>query len=199
MNQYGTPGGILTKHYQLHLCFYEPMAARRSLRLPGYDYKTPGAYFVTIVTHERRSLFGRVADYSVKLSTMGVIAQELWLEIPRHFSRARLDAFVVMPNHVHGLIILTWSPEVGARHAVPPPRAEAFGQPRPGSLPTIIRSYKSAVTRRINLLSQTPGKPVWQRNYWEHVIRNEAALSRIREYIAANPYRWPLDPLNPQR
>jgi len=94
MNQYGTPGGISTKHHQRRLCFNEPMAARRSIRLPGYDYKTPGAYFVTIVTHERRNLFGRVVDDSVRLSKIGVIAQELWLEIPRHFSHARLDAFV---------------------------------------------------------------------------------------------------------
>ena len=175
------------------------MAARRSLRHPGYDYRTPGAYFVTIVTHERRSLFGRVANDSVEPTTMGAIAQELWLEIPQHFPHVQLDAFIVMPNHIHGLILLAWSPEVGARHAVPLPRAEAFGQPRPGSLPTIVRSYKSAVTRRINLQRQTPGHPVWQRNYWEYVVRSEAALARIRDYIAANPYRWRQDPLNPDR
>ena len=175
------------------------MTARRSLRLPGYDYRTPGAYFITIVTHERRSLFGRVANDSVEPTAMGAIAQELWLEIPQHFPHVQLDAFIVMPNHIHGLILLAWSPEVGARHAVPLPRAEAFGQPRPGSLPTIVRSYKSAVTRRINLQRQTPGHPVWQRNYWEYVVRSEAALARIRDYIAANPYRWRQDPLNPDR
>jgi len=164
---------------------------RRSIRLKGYDYTQLGAYFVTIVTRDRTCLFGEIAEGAVRLNQMGHIVRECWLAIPDHFPHAMLDEFVVMPNHVHGIIVLNGTENVGARHAVPLP--EQFGKPIPGSIPTIIRSFKSAVTKRINDHRGTPGVPVWQRNYYEHIIRNEDDLEAIRRYIACNPLRWHLD------
>jgi len=118
------------------------------------------------------------------------------LDIPRHFPHVELDAFVIMPNHIHGIIVITSDPDVGARHAVPlrmAPHAEQFGKPVPGSLSTIVRSFKSAATKRINVWRGTPGAPVWQRNYYEHILRDEASWERVREYIAHNPLRWTED------
>ncbi len=167
---------------------------RRSIRLPGYDYSQPGAYFITICTHNREYLFGDVADGKMILNEFGNVAQQCWLEIPQHFKHVKLDAYVIMPNHVHGIIFIVGSRHhnVGARHAVPL-QFEQFGKPVPGSIATIIRSYKSAVSKQINQIRQTPGMPVWQRNYYEHIIRNEMDLHRIRQYIMNNPKNWEMD------
>jgi REP element-mobilizing transposase RayT len=103
-----------------------------------------------------------------------------------------LDAFIVMPNHIHGIIIRRGR----ARRA---PTVERFGKPVAGSLPTLVGAYKSAVTRGINTLRKTHGEAVWQENYYEHIVRSEAELNRIREYIATNPMRWGSDRYNPER
>jgi len=175
---------------------------RRSIRLRGYDYAGPGAYFVTICTHERAPLFGRVVDGEMVLNEYGEIVREEWFKT----ARVRLyvvlydDEFVVVPNHIHGIIWIVNTPThdaVGAwRRRAPTCRAhttEQFGKPVPGSIPTIVRSYKSAVTRRINQMRGTLGAPVWQRNYYEHIIRDERVLNAIRRYIRQNPLRWCLD------
>lgn len=188
---------------------------RRMLRLPGYDYTLPGAYFVTLVTLGRNNLFGEVNREEVQLTIVGEITRACWKAVPCHFSRAGLDEFVIMPNHLHGIL---WifddenrdKPCVGARHAVPLQQTamdltnggralslERFGKPRSGSIPTILRSFKSAVTRQINEMLGTPGAPVWQRGYYEHVVRDEADLARIRAYITDNPAQWALDRENP--
>lgn len=172
---------------------------RRSIRLQGYDYSSPGAYFITICTQNRESLFGDVVDGAMVLNEFATIAQRCWLEIPCHFLNVSLDEYVIMPNHVHGIIIIG-EQNVGARHAVPlPPRTERFGKPTHGSIPTIVRSFKSAVAKRINEHRGTPGAPVWQRNYYEHIIGTGESLDRIRRYIAENPLRWHLDRENPRR
>ena len=163
---------------------------RRSIRLPGYDYTQPGAYFVTICAHERDPTFGQVVNDEMVLSENGRIAQSCWGQIPAHSAHVELDAFVVMPNHIYGIIVI--------RHS----RGETVGaplqtRPAPGSLGVIIRSFKSAVTREINRLRATPGAAVWQRNYWEHIIRSEEALQAIRRYIEENPLHWALDTYNP--
>ncbi len=176
---------------------YDPQKHhRRSIRLKGYDYTQPGAYFVTLCTQGRAHLFGEVVDGEMRLNEAGLVAEQCWRAIPDHFPHTVLDAYVVMPNHLHGIVWIV----VGARHAVPLPTpavplptAEQFGRPVPASLPTIIRSFKSAVTNRINALRQTPGASIWQRNYYEHIIRNEDALNRIRTYIQENPLRWARD------
>ena len=167
---------------------------RRSIRLQGYDYTQPGAYFVTICTHNRAALFGRVVDGDTVLNECGRIVWECWREIPDHFPHVALDAFVAMPNHVHGIIWIV--DDVGATHASPLPDDGPRG-PTSGSLGAVVGSFKSAVTRRINARRGTPGAPVWQRNYYEHIIRNEGALHAIRRYIIENPVRWRLDRYNP--
>ncbi len=214
---------------------------RRSIRLKGYDYANPGWYYLTICTHDREFLFGEIVRDQMHPSEMGAIAQECWNEIPRHFPRASLDVSVVMPNHLHGIIVIG---EVGARHSVPvqlghgvpvqfnrpvpvqnlhgapvarpgagvPAGAARFGKPVPGSLASIVALFKQAVTRRVRARPGVPvqnahgGSPqnsgggpieVWHENYYEHVIRNEKELDRIREYICSNPERWLYDVENP--
>ena len=179
---------------------------RRSLRLKGYDYAQAGAYFVTICTQDRACLFGEVVDGEMRLNEWGEIVSRTWHDLPNHVANVALDEFVVMPNHIHGIIVIDnvvgAGSGVGARHAVPlqtvPPQTERFGRPVAGSIPTIIRSFKSAVTKQINEQRATPGMPVWQRNYYEHIIRNEASLARIRDYIVNNPMQWALDRENPE-
>ncbi|OGQ81235.1 MAG: transposase [Deltaproteobacteria bacterium RIFCSPLOWO2_12_FULL_60_19] len=166
---------------------------RRSIRIRGYDYLQGGMYFVTICTRDRESLFGEVVDGGMRLNPCGEIARICWAEIPEHFPHAVLDLFVVMPNHIHGIVV------VGARHAVPLQSSpECFGKPIAGSIPTVVRSFKSAVAKRVNALRGTPGIPVWQRNYYEHVVRDEESLNRIRQYVADNPTRWAFDRENPR-
>jgi len=176
----------------------------RSIRLPGYDYTRPGAYFVTICTHNREHLLGNVVDGSMRLSTWGQIVQEEWFRTAdlRPYVRLETDEFVVMPNHIHGILwIVGDAGEVIAqrRCATTKPGGVTPNNVTPGSLGAIIRAFKSAVTKRINRMRGTPGAPVWQRNYWEHIIRDERALQAIRRYIVNNPLRWHLDRYNPHR
>ena len=183
---------------------HEERPARRSIRLFGYDYSSAGLYFVTICAHERKSLFGRVAQDAVSLTRLGKIVRECWVGIPCHFGRVDLDAFVVMPNHLHGIIVLRRFPKaVGAQHAAPLQTEGSVGRPNngvpPGSLPVIIRSFKSAVTQRARKELGGIHTPVWQRNYYEHIISDGKDLDEIRRYISENPARWNLDEENPSR
>jgi putative transposase len=276
---------------------------RRSIRLKGYDYTQPGAYFITICTHGRECLFGEIIDGEMHLNEAGQIVVQTWQDLPNHVPNVQLDAFVVMPNHVHGIIIITDHAEgigaglkparttmgpdsaadsgstagpgsvgagsvgagsvgagsvgagsepapttttapgsaagfgpttgsgpVGAGPTMgsgptaapgsttgsdpvgagsePAPTEPAPTEPAPTEpaptrssygLPEIVRQFKTFSARRINELRGTPGTPVWQRNYYEHIIRNESSLNRIRQYIAENPARWDADQENPQR
>jgi REP element-mobilizing transposase RayT len=162
--------------------------ARRAVPQP----LTAGAYFVTICTRERECLFGHVVNGEMRLNDAGEIARRCWEDIPDHFPLAELDAFVIMPNHVHGIIVVP-----GKGTACRALTSEQFGKPAVGSVPTIVRSYKSSVTRHMNLLRGAPGTPLWLRNYYEHIVRSEAELMAIREYILANPARWDEDENNP--
>jgi len=168
---------------------------RRSIRLKGYDYTQPGAYFITICTRDRVCLFGEVIDGEMRLNPLGEIVRQCWWAIPEHFSHVVLDEFVVMPNHVHGIIVIMATHDVGATHASPL-RVRPRG-PQRQSIASIVGSIKSAAAKRINEYRGTPGAPVWQRNYYEHVVRDDQPLNHIREYIATNPLRWHLDRENP--
>ena len=227
---------------------------RRSIRLKGYDYTQPGAYFITICTQGRECLFGEIIDGEMHLNEAGQIVVQTWQDLPNHISNVQLDAFVVMPNHVHGIIIITEraggigagfkparttmgpgsaggagstagpgsvgagsvgagsepaptttgpGPTAGSGPAAGPGSVGAGLEPAPTrssyGLPEIVRQFKTFSARRINELRGTPGTPVWQRNYYEHIIRNESSLNRIRQYIAENPARWDADQENPQR
>ncbi|MBI4287427.1 MAG: transposase [Chloroflexi bacterium] len=179
---------------------------RRSVRLPSYDYTQPGAYFITIATQDRDPLFGRVVDGAAILGRYGEIARPCWQRIPAHFRGAHTDMFVIMPNHVHGIIVIDLGTVPIDRDAptmsgilarLCGPVTEYFGRPTQHSLPTIVRSFKSAVTKQINELRHTASAPVWQRGYYEHVVRSDEELEEIREYIASNPAEWALDGDNP--
>jgi REP element-mobilizing transposase RayT len=200
---------------------------RRSVRLRDYNYADAGAYFVTICTYERECLFGEVLGELVLLNDAGRLVQESWINIPAHFPHVELDAFVVMPNHLHGIIVLTDNMQpllsVGAQHAAPdfelaqhaapdfcfatqpraqhaaPLRRNVLGAILPGSLCAIIRSFKSAVTksRNVSAVGCAPAVPVWQRNYYERIVRDERELSFIRQYIADNPTKWGEDKNHP--
>ncbi|MGB3712826.1 MAG: transposase [Candidatus Promineifilaceae bacterium] len=158
---------------------YDPYKhRRRSIRLKGWDYSTPAVYFVTICTHQRESIFN---DLSFK-----VIATNAWIHIPNLpcAEHVILDEWIVMPNHLHGIVVLVKRKGAGSS------QPSVFGYPRSGSLSTIIGTYKSMVTRRINNLRHTPGGKLWQRGYYERIVRNERELNAIRQYIRANPERW---------
>lgn len=168
---------------------------RRSLRLQGYDYAQAGAYFVTICTQGRECLFGEIVGGAIQLNNAGRVVSDEWFKTAQIRENVILsaDEFVVMPNHVHGIIWL-----VDGRGTLQrAPTVERFGKPTSGSIPTIVRLFKSVTTRQINLQRGTPGAPVWQRNYYEHIIRNDESLGRIRDYIVNNPLQWALDRENP--
>jgi REP element-mobilizing transposase RayT len=165
---------------------------RKSIRLPEYDYSGPGRYFVTVCTADRRCLFGAVAGERMTLNEYGLLVETCWRAIPEHFAHIELDDFVVMPDHVHGIVGIV--EPVGATHGSPPGTARG---PMRRSLGAIVGTFKTAVGQRINRLRGTAGTAVWQRGYYEHIIRNEQALDAIRRYIAENPLRWGEDGENP--
>lgn len=171
---------------------------RRSVRLRYHDY-AGGLYFVTICTHGRLPLFGEIADGEMTLSVAGEIVTDEWMRTGEIRAEVVLDAFVVMPNHVHGIvgIIDRNGPDRrGTMHRAPTRR---FSEPVAHSLSTIVGTFKAAVTRRINHENGRPGAAVWQRNYWERVLRDDRELAIARRYIADNPLRWHLDRLHPGR
>lgn len=187
---------------------------RGSRRLQGHDYAAAGAYFVTICTHDRARLFGEIIESEVHLSAFGHLVQEEWKRSESLRPEIRLDAFVVMPNHVHSIVVIV--PPEAVPHVLDPhgyqlsesevrqesfrsvkARLDAtggvFGRPQAHSLGAMVGAFKSSVTRRINRLRGTPGAAVWQRGYHDHVIRHERAWHAIRRYIERNPARWTED------
>ena len=188
---------------------------RRSIRLKGYDYSQAGAYFVTIVAWQREMLFGEIVDGEMNLNRYGQIVLNAWMDLQNHCRHVELGAFVIMPNHVHGIIILNdgrrgGSPMTGrtilsnesraGTEPLPTEQTRPYNpiKPRHG-LPEIVRAFKSFSARRINTLRRTEGIPVWQRNYYEHIIRNEPEMDRITRYIESNRLRWADDDENPNR
>ena len=162
---------------------------RRSIRLKEYDYSQLGAYFVTITAFQRECLFGKIASGEMHLNAFGKIAEECWCVIPKHFLNVELGAYMVMPNHVHGIIIIHDDKCRGTIYRAP--TTEKFQKPVIGSIPTIIRTFKAAVTRNIGQ------KNIWQRNYYEHVIWDEKEWDKIHRYIESNPINWESDNENP--
>ena len=200
---------------------------RRSTRLKGYDYAQAGAYFVTICAHSRECLFGEIDADAIILNEFGEIVRDEWLKSPDIRSEIQSGEYVIMPNHFHGIVYIVdhrdeWPdkgnqcrrddrpvncPGRGDRPVAPTtvvvPTTRAINQPspptgpKPKSLGALMAGFKSSVTKRINEMRQNPGAAVWQRNYHEHVIRNEADYSRIAEYVNHNPRQWARDSLNP--
>ncbi len=178
---------------------YDPERHHRcSVRLTGYDYTQAGAYFVTICAQNRACLFGGVVDSEMQLNDAGRIIEHWWFELNRKFSTVQTDEFTVMPNHFHGIVVIT-DANVGADLRVGPVRKGAHaGAP----LPAVIQWFKTMTTndymRGVKIASWPPfDRRLWQRNYYEHIIRNDDSLNRIRQYILDNPARWAFDRENP--
>ena len=182
---------------------------RRSIRLREYDYSRAGAYFVTVVTQGRTCLFGDVQDGSIVLSEAGEMVKSMWGELPDHYPGVAVDAFTAMPNHVHGIVILVGAghracPEPGRPQGVDggPGRPQGVAPTKALSLPDVVHRFKSLTTARYRREVQGGRWPpfdrrLWQRNYYEHVIRDERELNLVRQYIIDNPRKWAEDRDNP--
>jgi REP element-mobilizing transposase RayT len=195
---------------------------RQSIRLPHWDYRTPAAYFVTVCTHERMCLFGEVVQGRMALNAYGRIVAEEWHRSPSIREEIETDAFVVMPNHIHGIVIIAppdaprpitpdgYTVHVGTNHGANHvgthgraslQRWSKSGRPvrRARSLGAFIAGFKSAATARINRHRGTPGEPVWQGRFYERIIRDEREWHAVRRYIHQNPARWHRDRHHPGR
>jgi putative transposase len=168
---------------------------RRSIRRRGYDYSLAGAYFVTICIKNRDCLLGEIGNDKVYLSRMGNIVKESWMKIPVHFKDVRLDQFVIMPNHLHGIIVIQRKPSKDTD--VLPPDVDSINKRRALDLGQILAYFKYQSTKIINELRDTPGFPVWQRNYYEHIIHDEEEMKKYRKYIIENIVNWDTDKENP--
>lgn len=170
---------------------------RRSLRLQEYDYSQPGVYFVTICAQHRQCIFGEITDGKMHLNEISKIVVEWWNRIPQHYPSVKIDDFVIMPNHIHG--IMAWDIDVGTGSPRPSSSVRT-GSPHPKDAPTlgkIVGYFKYQSTKYINQLNNTTGERIWQIRYHDHIIRNDSDLQRLREYIQNNPKKWELDKLHP--
>ncbi|MBI4773839.1 MAG: transposase [Deltaproteobacteria bacterium] len=162
--------------------------SRRSIRLHGYDYSRAGVYFVTICAWNRECLFGDAVDGKMILNDFGQKVAESWEWLATRHGYVKLDEYTIMPNHLHGIIVITDVVEGGSRTA-PTEKHKPIGR--------LVGAFKTMSSKGINHLRNTPGLKIWQRNYYEHIIRNDDELNRIREYIANNPAQWETDRENP--
>jgi REP element-mobilizing transposase RayT len=163
---------------------------RRSVRLAGYDYAQGGAYFVTICSHQKRMVFGRVREGVAQSNEYGRIVSECWTEIPQHFPHVDLEEWIVMPNHLHGIMVFTT--DALANGVLP-----RFGESKRGAVATVINRFKGAVTRRVAKLRQEQERAaviVWQKGFHERVIRDAREFEMKRRYIIENPSRWQTQP-----
>jgi REP-associated tyrosine transposase len=170
-----------------------------SIRLKGRDYSAPGIYFVTICTHDRKCVFGAITEGELQFSLLGRIVRESWVAVPQHFAHTNLHGFVIMPNHLHGLIEIVR--QARAQRAAPLQEQASGGDPRPavrpGSLGAIVRSFKAAVTLRARRELSWIGE-IWQSNYFERVVRDGQEFSDAGRYIGENPMKWEWDRENPE-
>ena len=186
---------------------------RRSIRLKGYDYAQEGVYYVTVCVGERACLFGDVRDGEMMLNDAGRTVDKWWSELPQKYNTVKIDEYQVMPNHLHGIIMIVENDETGDVGAgfprpvndkgrgnrAPKGRGNRAPKGRGNRAPTlgqIIAYFKYGTTKQINMIRNTPGVRLWQRNYYEHIIRSERDLTRVREYIINNPGKWVEDEYN---
>ncbi|NES25190.1 MAG: transposase [Symploca sp. SIO3E6] len=161
---------------------------RRSIRLQGYDYSKPGAYFITICTNNRECLFGEIDNQQMEINELGEIVIDFWLYLPTRYPNLELDAFVIMPNHVHGILVITEAIE-----QLPQRELSQQKQRRKMLLPKVVGYFKMNSAKAVNQRRLSSGRSLWQPNYYERIIRNEAELDRIRRYIINNPAKWDQD------
>lgn len=168
-----------------------PFPNRHSIRLKGYDYRRAGAYFVTIHITRDACLLGEVTDSIMHLNNLGQMIEEEWLRSAEIREEIELDLYAVMPNHFHAIV---WIHDVGAA-GVPPVEFDNSNHPvlHGKSLGALIGGFKRATTKRINEIRQTPGAQLWQRNYYERIVRSDNELRAIQQYILDNPLKWQLN------
>ena len=159
---------------------------KQTPRLSGWNYSTPGAYFVTICTYGKEYLLGEIIDSTMHLSVAGEIVRYCWNDLPQHYINVCLDAFVVMPNHIHGILVLKGTTEYKMK-------SKCHG------LSEIVRGFKTYSSKRINAERAVKGVKFWQRGFYDHIIRNDVDLSAIREYIVHNPSGWSKDEEHPSQ
>ena len=174
---------------------------RKPNRLKYYDYSAAGYYFITICTKDRLPFFGNIRENKMILDECGQIAKNCWLEITKHFPNTKTDEFVVMPNHFHGILIIDFDPElskifVGNRHAcsLQQQQRDETQKRQHQKLPVIIGSFKSVVSKLIHRKYDKNFQ--WQKSYYDHIIRDELSLNKIRQYIRQNPQNWETDENN---
>jgi len=183
---------------------HEEYTGRRSIRLKGYDYASPGAYFITICAFNRENWFGVFKNNVIELNPAGKMLAEVWQQIPVHYPGIYIDAFIVMPNHIHGIVVIK---NGGQSQGIAPTTIHVGTDPRvcppkEMSIPLIVQRYKAMTTKLYadgvyqNGWRSFYGK-LWQRNYYDHIIRKETELNSIRQYILSNPGYWSLDTENP--
>jgi REP element-mobilizing transposase RayT len=159
---------------------------RHSIRIPGFDYGASGAFFITAVAYRRRHMFGRVSEGKVVLSDYGEVVKEEWQRTALLRPYVHLDIYVIMTDHFHAILWFTDRRDTARRV----PTEERFSKPVAGLLPAVVRLFKSACTRRINIMRSASWSPVWQPGYYDRVIRSEGELFLLRSYVRDNPYRW---------
>jgi putative transposase len=162
------------------------LPSRKTVRLAQYDYSTPGAYFVTVCSYLKHCTFGNVRSGEFQRSSLGMLVADHLLKLPSYYSNLELDAWIVMPNHLHAVMLIHGRPVANTER----PRA---------NLGTTMGCFKSGVVREAKALSLATGNKVWNPRFHDHVIRHERALWRVREYITSNPRQWELDRDNDSR
>ena len=187
---------------------------RRSIRLPNYDYSRSGIYFITICTHQKQCLFGDINNGRMSLNQIGKIVVEEWLKSAQIRKEIELDEYVIMPNHLHGIVLIHNDLKIGDRlclrdrnivddkgASLAPLQnnvVDVSRQRKPRSLSSFVAGFKSSVTKRIKIFCPQPNPPIWQRNYHESIVGEEQQLARIRQYILNNPQKWQEDPEKPE-
>ncbi|MEM1253936.1 MAG: transposase [Cyanobacteria bacterium P01_H01_bin.21] len=180
---------------------------RRSVRLRGYDYSSSGLYFITICAYQRQCLFGEIVNGEMQLNPLGQIVETEWLKTPQIRPKWRLGEWIIMPNHIHGIVVIDQQQKPlnhgnSARaHGGAPLRdgtkLKGIAYRKPHSISSFVAGFKSATTKQINLSCDRQRSPVWQRNYYDHIIRNELSLYQIEQYIYKNSVTWHNDQLHP--
>jgi putative transposase len=170
---------------------------RQSYRLQDYDYSYPGSYFVTIVSYKRWPIFSEIVDGEIRLNHIGKIVEDCWKETHKHFIYVSVNTYAIMPNHLHGIVKIHGKRSVVATSKTPPIFINGQDSipkgPSPQSLSAIIGSFKSAATKRIHKSGLIKDQFVWQRSFYEHVIRDDEDYHRIVQYIQFNPHNWEND------
>jgi len=169
------------------------MYNRKPNRLKNCDYSAAGYYFVTLCVKDRINWFGKIVKDEMELNEYGKTIKDYWLLVPEHYNNIAIDVYIIMPNHIHGIIIINSNSVVGTEHCSVP-----TGNNHYGLLSKTIKSFKNVCTKHFRQQFNN-NDFVWQRSFYDHIIRNEESLKKVREYIINNPLNWALDEENDER